>query len=169
MSTSRLRPLTVAAAACALTLGLGACGSADATTSPAPSPSPHAATWSAPAHAEAVRALGGQAEDRLRAAEEAARRAAAEKAGVQAQQRSRTPASSSATPRPCTTAPEDRAACVIPPGAEFSPDGGDVDGDGIFEDHEPVGPGAQDPRAYDGGRTSGETQCAWLRQQGVDC
>ncbi|MFJ8587495.1 hypothetical protein ACIRD2_23005 [Streptomyces sp. NPDC093595] len=68
----------------------------------------------------------------------------------------------------CTTDPADRAACRNPDG-RIHPDGGDVDGDGVFEDHEPVGPGYRDPRAYDGGRTSGETQCDWLRSQGIAC
>ncbi|MFF8833193.1 hypothetical protein [Streptomyces sp. NPDC015131] len=68
----------------------------------------------------------------------------------------------------CTTDPADRAACRNP-GGTITPDGGDVDGDGVFESHEPVGPGYKDPRAYDGGRTSGETQCDWLRSQGMPC
>lgn len=80
---------------------------------------------------------------------------------------------SAATPPPgdggvCTTDPADRANCRNP-GGTIDPNGGDLDGDGIFEDHEPVGPGYKDPRAYDGGRTSGETQCEWLRSQGIDC
>ncbi|MET9800884.1 hypothetical protein [Streptomyces sp. NPDC006368] len=68
----------------------------------------------------------------------------------------------------CTTDPADREACRNPSG-KIDPHGGDVDGDGVFERHEPVGPGHKDPRAYDGGRTSGETQCDWLRSQGVAC
>ncbi|MFF8288822.1 hypothetical protein ACF068_06250 [Streptomyces sp. NPDC016309] len=71
-------------------------------------------------------------------------------------------------PKVCTTAPADRAACRNP-GGRIDPRGGDLDGDGVFEPHEPVGPGYKDPRAYDGGRTSGETQCAWLRSQGKAC
>ncbi len=68
----------------------------------------------------------------------------------------------------CTTDPADRANCRNPSGT-IDPDGGDLDGDGVFEDHEPVGPGYKDPRAYDGGKTSGETQCEWLRSQGIAC
>ncbi|GHA97801.1 hypothetical protein [Streptomyces chryseus] len=70
--------------------------------------------------------------------------------------------------RVCTTDPADRAACRNP-GGTVDPDGGDLDGDGVFEPHEPVGPGYKDPRAYDGGKTSGETQCEWLRSQGIAC
>lgn len=69
----------------------------------------------------------------------------------------------------CTVRPEDRAACTMPEGARITPGGGDLDGDGVFEPHEPVGPGHRDPRAYAGGPTSGETQCAWARQQGYGC
>lgn len=68
----------------------------------------------------------------------------------------------------CTTDPADRSACRNPSGT-IDPNGGDVDGDGIFEPHEPVGPGYKDPRAYDGGKTSGETQCEWLRSRGIAC
>ncbi|MBT2492600.1 hypothetical protein J7E96_29650 [Streptomyces sp. ISL-96] len=68
----------------------------------------------------------------------------------------------------CTTDPADRSACRNPSG-KIDPNGGDVDGDGVFEPHEPVGPGYKDPRAYDGGKTSGETQCEWLRSQGIAC
>ncbi|MGW7359056.1 hypothetical protein ACWGI0_21100 [Streptomyces sp. NPDC054802] len=68
----------------------------------------------------------------------------------------------------CTTDPADRQNCRNPAGT-IDPDGGDLDGDGVFEAHEPVGPGYKDPRAYDGGRTSGETQCVWLRSQGTAC
>ncbi|MEU0373080.1 hypothetical protein ABZ070_22990 [Streptomyces sp. NPDC006283] len=68
----------------------------------------------------------------------------------------------------CTTDPADRPNCRNPSGV-IDPRGGDIDGDGVFEDHEPVGPGYRDPRAYDGGKTSGETQCEWLRSQGIDC
>ncbi|ORT57023.1 hypothetical protein [Streptomyces sp. CB03238] len=71
-------------------------------------------------------------------------------------------------PKVCTTDPADRAACRNP-GGTIDPRGGDLDGDGVFEPHEPVGPGYKDPRAYDGGRTSGETQCEWLRSQGKAC
>ncbi|MET8677972.1 hypothetical protein ABZW18_10365 [Streptomyces sp. NPDC004647] len=69
----------------------------------------------------------------------------------------------------CTTDPADRAACRFPKGAQITPNGGDLDGDGVFEKNEPVGPGYKDPRVYDGGKTSGETQCDWLRQQGISC
>ncbi|MGP3921944.1 hypothetical protein [Streptomyces sp. 8N616] len=69
----------------------------------------------------------------------------------------------------CTTDPADRAACRFPEGAQITPGGGDIDGDGVFEENEPVGPGYKDPRAYDGGKTSGETQCDWLRRQGIPC
>ncbi|OEJ38871.1 hypothetical protein AR457_24075 [Streptomyces agglomeratus] len=68
----------------------------------------------------------------------------------------------------CTTDPADRSACRNP-GGKIDPNGGDVDGDGVFEPHEPVGPGYRDPRAYDGGKTSGETQCEWLRSRGIAC
>ena len=68
----------------------------------------------------------------------------------------------------CTTDPADRQNCRNPAGT-IDPDGGDLDGDGVFEPNEPVGPGYKDPRAYDGGRTSGETQCEWLRSQGIAC
>ncbi|MBT2395326.1 hypothetical protein [Streptomyces sp. ISL-100] len=68
----------------------------------------------------------------------------------------------------CTTDPADRSACRNPSG-KIDPNGGDLDGDGVFEPHEPVGPGYKDPRAYDGGKTSGETQCEWLRSQGIAC
>lgn len=73
-----------------------------------------------------------------------------------------------AGPEVCTTDPADRAACRNPSGT-IDPHGGDLDGDGVFEPHEPVGPGHKDPRAYDGGRTSGETQCEWLRSRGMTC
>ena len=68
----------------------------------------------------------------------------------------------------CTTDPADRPNCRNPSGV-IDPGGGDIDGDGVFEDHEPVGPGYKDPRAYDGGKTSGETQCEWLRSKGIAC
>ncbi|MEV3987392.1 hypothetical protein AB0J57_00625 [Streptomyces sp. NPDC049837] len=68
----------------------------------------------------------------------------------------------------CTTDPADRAACRNPSG-KIDPNGGDLDGDGVFEPHEPVGPAYKDPRAYDGGKTSGETQCEWLRSRGLAC
>ncbi|MBW1602800.1 hypothetical protein JJV70_11905 [Streptomyces sp. JJ66] len=172
MSTSRLRPITVAAASCALALGLSSCGSTDA-ADPDHSPTRQTVSWTTPAHADTAHALGVQAAHQFRAAEQAAeesaRQAAAEDAGAQAQQQGRAPVPSPRTPQQCTTAPEDRAACTVPPGARFSPDGGDLDGDGVFEPHEPVGPGYRDPRAYNGGPTSGETQCAWLREQGIDC
>ncbi|QGV76934.1 hypothetical protein [Streptomyces ficellus] len=71
-------------------------------------------------------------------------------------------------PKVCTTDPADRAACVNP-GGTIDPRGGDLDGDGVFESHEPVGPGYKDPRAYNGGKTSGETQCEWLRSRGTPC
>ncbi|MFG2332131.1 hypothetical protein ACGFMM_21190 [Streptomyces sp. NPDC048604] len=68
----------------------------------------------------------------------------------------------------CTTDPADRPNCRNP-GGTIDPNGGDLDGDGVYEKHEPVGPGYRDPRAYDGGKTSGETQCDWLRSQGIAC
>ncbi|MEE1752029.1 hypothetical protein [Streptomyces sp. SP18CS02] len=95
----------------------------------------------------------------VKAAEPVAARKAARATG---------PSAAPGTERPCTTDPADRAACRNPSG-RIDPDGGDLDGDGVFERHEPVGPGYKDPRAYDGGRTSGEAQCAWLRSQGVAC
>ena len=64
---------------------------------------------------------------------------------------------------------ENRSPCRTDRTGVPDPDGGDVDGDGVFESHEPIGPGYRDPRAYNGGRTSGETQCAWLRKQGIRC
>ncbi|MET9423960.1 hypothetical protein ABZY06_25090 [Streptomyces sp. NPDC006540] len=77
-------------------------------------------------------------------------------------------AEEAAAKKQCTTDPADRQNCRNP-GGTIDPDGGDVDGDGVFEDNEPVGPAYKDPRAYDGGKTSGETQCEWLRSQGIAC
>ncbi|MGW0550255.1 hypothetical protein [Streptomyces altiplanensis] len=108
-------------------------------------------------------------------AQDAAARKAAEREAAKAPDRTPEPApesgrSGSATDSPgaCTTDPADRAACRNP-GGTIDPDGGDLDGDGVYEPHEPVGPGYKDPRAYDGGKTSGETQCEWLRSQGIAC
>ncbi|QIP86396.1 hypothetical protein GLX30_22865 [Streptomyces sp. Tu 2975] len=77
-------------------------------------------------------------------------------------------AAKAAANQACTTDPADRQNCRNP-GQTIDPNGGDIDGDGVFEQHEPVGPGYKDPRAYDGGKTSGETQCDWLRSQGIAC
>lgn len=77
-------------------------------------------------------------------------------------------APSAADGKACTTDPADRLNCRNP-GGTIDPNGGDLDGDGVFEEHEPVGPGYKDPRAYDGGKTTGETQCEWLRSQGIAC
>ncbi|MEU0082644.1 hypothetical protein [Streptomyces sp. NPDC006274] len=107
------------------------------------------------------------------AAQATVQHTAAEKAAAQPRDaRPATASTSTSTPTGseglCTTDPADRQNCRNPGGA-IDPDGGDLDGDGVFEAHEPVGPGYKDPRAYDGGRTSGETQCAWLRSQGIAC
>ncbi|GAA2929082.1 hypothetical protein [Streptomyces enissocaesilis] len=104
-------------------------------------------------------------------AQGAAARKTAERAAAQASERapeSGRPESAPDSRRACTTDPADRAACRNP-GGTIDPDGGDVDGDGVYEPHEPVGPGHKDPRAYDGGKTSGETQCEWLRSRGIAC
>ncbi|GGT16154.1 hypothetical protein GCM10010271_18800 [Streptomyces kurssanovii] len=77
-------------------------------------------------------------------------------------------AEEAAANKACTTDPADRQNCRNP-GKTIDPDGGDLDGDGVFEQNEPVGPGYKDPRAYDGGKSSGETQCEWLRSQGIAC
>lgn len=87
---------------------------------------------------------------------------------VEAQATALVAAPDEAGKRVCTTDPADRAACRNPSG-KIDPNGGDLDGDGVFEPHEPVGPAYKDPRAYDGGKTSGETQCEWLRSRGLDC
>ncbi|MFJ8074804.1 hypothetical protein ACIQ7Q_12955 [Streptomyces sp. NPDC096176] len=99
-------------------------------------------------------ALATQATAQHTAAEKAAQQAAAEKVATDE--------------NVCTTDPADRPNCRNPSGV-IDPNGGDIDGDGVFEDHEPVGPGYRDPRAYDGGKTSGETQCEWLRSKGIPC
>ncbi|WP_037647862.1 hypothetical protein [Streptomyces flavidovirens] len=108
-------------------------------------------------------AAAKEAAERKAAEREAAeRRAAAERAGQ--------PDSATDSGKVCTTDPADRSACRNPdPGGTIDPNGGDVDGDGVFEQHEPVGPGYKDPRAHDGGRTTGETMCEWLRSQGMAC
>ncbi|MFF9867323.1 hypothetical protein ACF1G0_18190 [Streptomyces sp. NPDC013953] len=130
-----------------LPFALTACGSDPSPGAQRPAPQRPAAVRLAFDSTPVIAALAGQAG----AAQQAvARTAADEGRGV------------------CTTDPADRAACRNPDG-HIHPDGGDVDGDGVFEDHEPVGPGYRDPRAYDGGRTSGETQCDWLRSQGIAC
>lgn len=68
----------------------------------------------------------------------------------------------------CTADPADRPNCLNP-GGTIDPEGGDIDGDGVYERNEPVGPGYKDPRAYDGGKSSGEKQCEWLRSPGIAC
>jgi hypothetical protein len=113
--------------------------------------------------------VGTPSLDTALAAQATAQHAAAEKAA--AQPRDARPASASTSSGDeglCTTDPADRQNCRNP-GGTIDPHGGDLDGDGVFEAHEPVGPGYKDPRAYDGGRTSGETQCVWLRSQGIAC
>lgn len=164
MRGSPLAVLGAVAAVCALALGLTSCGGAARAGGSAQAAD--VASWSsAPAGAQAVER---QADAQQAAAAEAARvdaaaaaeRAAAVESGGQ---------TAAAGPDQCTTRPEDRAACTMPEGARITPDGGDVDGDGVFEKHEPVGPAYKDPRAYDGGATSGESQCAWARQQGYGC
>lgn len=69
----------------------------------------------------------------------------------------------------CTTDPADRPACRLPDGSEVTEGGGDIDGDGVFEEGEPVGPGYRDPRVYDGGKTTGEVMCEYAREQGLGC
>jgi hypothetical protein len=114
-----------------------------------------------------LRAGTGSLEKALTVQAAAQNTAAAEKAT--AEPRDLRPATlSTGNGDPCTTDPADRQNCRNPAGT-IDPDGGDLDGDGVFEADEPVGPGYKDPRAYDGGRTSGETQCEWLRSQGIAC
>ncbi|MGI5359160.1 hypothetical protein ACQI4E_28130 [Streptomyces sp. CA-252508] len=134
-----------------LTAGLlftvSACGSEGAPAAERPAARPAAVSLE-PAGTSLARAVETQATAQVAAARQAVDRGTG--AGV------------------CTTDPADRPACRNP-GGTIDPHGGDVDGDGVFEPHEPVGPGHRDPRAYDGGMTSGETQCAWLRSQGKAC
>lgn len=104
------------------------------------------------------------------ALQKAAQQTAAQREAVTKSQQGDEREADMSTPRPreCTTDPADRPACRNPSG-KIDPNGGDLDRDGKFEKHEPVGPGYRDPRAYDGGKTSGETQCEWLRAQGIAC
>lgn len=138
----------VAATACLLSVPLTACRSGTPEPDPQKSESTHVSLV-----AEA-RAVG----------ESLQRQATAQYAAAQKAAKAEEPAGKGL----CTTDPADRANCRNP-GGRIDPEGGDLDGDGVFEDHEPVGPGYRDPRAYDGGRTSGETQCDWLRSQGLTC
>ncbi|MCZ7416774.1 MULTISPECIES: hypothetical protein [unclassified Streptomyces] len=150
MLATRLRTAVVAGPACALVLALGACSATDGSAEAPAGAAARPASWS-PGQADTASALLAQAN----ALRESAPPAPA--------------APDAATSGQCTTDPADRPRCTMPPGAEITPDGGDLDGDGVFEPHEPVGPGHRDPRAYDGGPTSGETQCDWLRRQGHPC
>ncbi|MGW7467794.1 hypothetical protein ACWGJT_24765 [Streptomyces xantholiticus] len=111
-------------------------------------------------------ALEEALERQATAQDPAAEKAVREKAAAQARKSRSAP--SVADDNACTTDPADRLNCHNP-GGTIDPNGGDLDGDGVFEENEPVGPGYKDPRAYDGGKTSGETQCAWLRSQGIAC
>ncbi|THA25944.1 hypothetical protein E4198_15665 [Streptomyces sp. RKND-216] len=184
---ARPRPRTVPAAlvtfaVLVLTLGLASCGTADGSADGL-SRDVGVAAWTdartgvlavarqadAQLGAAAEAARTGAADAAERAAAEQARRAAVEAQGGAGQPAARPGGSAADEPAQCTTRPEDRAACTTPEGAEVTPGGGDVDGDGVFEPHEPVGPGYKDPRAYDGGPTSGETQCQWAREQGHGC
>lgn len=180
---SPLAALGVLVAVCALALGLTSCGgtaqAGDAVRSA------DVTSWTGNGTGAGAQAVERQADAQQAAVTEAARTAAADAAErAAAGQAGGTTAAapqggaaavepgSGATatePEQCTTSPEDRAACTMPEGAKITPGGGDVDGDGVFEEHEPVGPGYKDPRAYDGGPTSGETQCEWARQQGYGC
>ncbi|MFD5100097.1 hypothetical protein [Streptomyces albidochromogenes] len=134
---------------------LSACGSSDP-----PTTAPQAAAEPTLVPLAFGSSLTDAVEDQAAAQDAAAREAAARDAASEAP--------GSGDRRVCTTDPADRAACRNP-GGTIDPDGGDLDGDGVFEPHEPVGPGSKDPRAYDGGKTSGETQCEWLRSRGIAC
>ncbi|MFR9673550.1 hypothetical protein [Streptomyces sp. TR06-5] len=169
--TARRGPSTVVAAAaalCALLLGLTACGGAAGPSGAAPPQDVASWTHDEPSGA---RAVDRQADAQRDAVTEAARAAVADSARQAAAERAAAAAAerSGESSGRCTTRPEDRAACTMPEGARITPDGGDIDGDGVFEDDEPVGPGYKDPRAYDGGPTSGEVQCQWAREHGLDC
>ncbi|MFF8604514.1 hypothetical protein ACF06X_01120 [Streptomyces sp. NPDC015346] len=140
----------VAAIACLLSVPLTACGSG------APEPARQNSPGAPVSLVVDARAVGESLESQAAAQQAAAQKAAKAKATMEKSRGL------------CTTDPADRSNCRNP-GGRIDPKGGDLDGDGVFEDHEPVGPGYRDPRAYDGGRTSGETQCEWLRSQGITC
>ncbi|MFV0128761.1 hypothetical protein ACLGI4_13755 [Streptomyces sp. HMX112] len=142
-----------------LSLTLSGCGSQGPSEGRRPSaPAAVPVSFASAAGSPVAGALAAQATAQERAARQTAERGAAERgAATEAPER-----------RACTTDPADRSACRNP-GGTVDPGGGDIDGDGTFEPDEPVGPGYRDPRAYDGGRTSGESQCAWLRSQGIAC
>ncbi|WP_223734773.1 hypothetical protein [Streptomyces purpurogeneiscleroticus] len=169
-------------AGAALAAPLVACG----TSSEAQQTKDTRVAWSAPYtswNAQAAHQLAAQAaaqdraaaKERATAAEAAAHderpasRPGGSQSGEAPQQQQPSSPVGEGGPEQCTTDPADRAACRLPAGAEITPGGGDVDGDGVFETNEPVGPGYKDPRAYNGGKTSGETQCEYLRQQGIAC
>ncbi|MEU1280618.1 hypothetical protein [Streptomyces sp. NPDC005805] len=168
---------TAAATSATLLLALTACGTAP----PAPEPDRAPVAVALQADEPTVsRAIGAQATAQAAAAEKAAQeKAAREKAARDRETEERRAteetrrAEPSTAPPPngrgvCTTDPADRPNCRNP-GGTIHPDGGDQDGDGVYEEHEPVGPGYRDPRAYDGGKTSGEVQCEYLRTQGIPC
>ncbi|MGW0772373.1 hypothetical protein ACWD01_01680 [Streptomyces sp. NPDC002835] len=139
---------------------LTACGAQSSASEPAADRAPQVALQA-----------GTSSLDTALAVQATAQHAAAENAAAQPRDARPTTASTSTSTGNeglCTTDPADRQNCRNP-GGTIDPDGGDLDGDGVFEAHEPVGPGYKDPRAYDGGRTSGETQCTWLRSQGIAC
>lgn len=141
--------------AAALALALSACGAAGSSAQQS-----HAA----PARPVAQPEPAGHAGSPLHRQADALEKSAST-AGVDAAH----PSAQRGQGRVCTTDPADRAACTFPKGAHIRQNGGDVNGDGVFQRTEPVGPGYKDPRAYDGGKTSGETQCEFLRQQGHNC
>ncbi|WP_137989204.1 hypothetical protein [Streptomyces vilmorinianum] len=165
----------LAAVTCALCVSLTACGS----DTPAPraqdSPRPQISLLvdtrpleeSLQAQAMAQHAAAEKAA-KERAAREEAKRKSQETQETRESREPRSPGQSPGSGGVCTADPADRPNCRNP-GGTIDPYGGDLDGDGVYEDHEPVGPGYRDPRAYDGGRTSGETQCDWLRSQGLAC
>lgn len=140
--------------AAALALSLSACGAAGSSAQSHAAPAQPAAQPKPAGHAGSP--LHRQA-DTLEKSTHAAEPAAAH------------PSTQRGQGKVCTTDPADRAACTFPKGAHIRPNGGDVNGDGVFQRNEPVGPGYKDPRAYDGGKTSGETQCEFLRKQGHTC
>jgi len=161
---SRFRALSAAVTVVAAVISLGACATE---RSPAPSNRPAASRVlpvADPAAAIRQQAVAAQQEADKAAAAAERRNAPSPSAPGEGE-----PSPGQKDAQRCTTAPEDRAACRMPDGARPQEDGGDVDGDGVFEQHEPVGPGYKDPRAYDGGKTSGEIQCDYMRQQGYDC
>ncbi|HCA86805.1 MAG TPA: hypothetical protein DEQ61_15730 [Streptomyces sp.] len=172
---------TVAATVAAM--ALAACGQGGTSAQPAGELTPWTVSTTG-----LTRVLDKQTDAQERAADEAdrkaaeaAREAASEEPTEQEQQnpaqrpgdqRRQTPDSApggEAEAQECTTDPADRPACRFPDGAEVTEGGGDVDGDGVFEEDEPVGPGYRDPRVYDGGKTTGEVMCEHAREQGLDC